>query len=147
MSGSAGNEYPQHAPADFTPGLERTRTFTITRDELGAFSSVSGDHHPLHRDRAFARGRRYPDVLVHGMLIASRASAFVAYDFVGSHGLLVSMTADFRQPAYCDEPLAWSGRVARVSVAVGTVEIDWQVANMRGVVVQRGTACAWLGNS
>ena len=137
-------KYPRHDLAEFTPGLERKREFAVSEADLALFSDVSGDHHPLHGDPGLAHQRGYLDVLVHGMLIASRCSAFVAQDFVGSHGLLVSVASDFRQPVYCSEVLVWRGVVLRVTEEAGTIEIGWQVTNRRGLMVQRGTACTWL---
>lgn len=141
---SRGTTYPRYDVADFAPGLERKRSFVVTRENLAQFADVSGDYHPLHQDLELAQERGYPEVLIHGMLVASRCSAFVAHDFVGTHGLLVSMTCDFRQPVFCGQPLAWRGRVTRVTENARTVEIGWQVTNEQGLIVQRGTACALL---
>lgn len=136
--------YPRYATDDFKAGEVREQAFMLSRAEVDAFSTVSGDHHPLHSDGGFAAERGYPDVLVHGMLVASRCSAFVAHDFVGSHGLLVSLASDFRQPVFCGEALTWRAEVSRVNESAGTVEVSWQVRNPRGAVVQRGSACSWL---
>lgn len=136
--------YPRYAACDFQAGAVREQAFTLSRADVGAFSNVSGDHHPLHVDVGFAAERGYPDVVVHGMLVASRCSAFVARDFVGSQGLLVSLANDFRQPVFCGEALTWQAEVSRVNESAGTVEVSWQVRNPRGAVVQRGSACAWL---
>lgn len=143
MSGGQ-SPYPRHQLEDFTPGAVREQRLKVTRADLDRFSDVSGDRHPLHGDSQFAQSRGFSDVLVHGMLITSRCSAFIAHDFVGSHGLLVSMQADFRQPVFCDEELVWRAEVARIDAAATTVEIRWKVANSRGVIVQVGGACAWL---
>jgi len=141
---NAGGTYPSRRLGDFQDGFVSSHGFVITPEELTTFSSVSGDHHPLHRDQAFARARGYPDVLIHGMLVASRCSAYIAHDFVGAQGLLVAMSSDFRAPAYCGEGLRFHGGVARVQAEAGTLEVAWTVTNERGVIVQRGTACVWL---
>jgi len=139
--------YPYRDLSEFVPGVERERTFGITGADLARFAEVSQDQHPLHRVPVFSRERGYPDVLAHGMLVASRCSAFVASEFVGSHGLLVSFAADFRQPVFCDEELIWRGTVTQVSPEDGTVEVSWRVLNDCGHLVQRGTACATVPNS
>jgi 3-hydroxybutyryl-CoA dehydratase len=138
--------YPKRVVEDFTTGTTRNRPFMIRRADVEAFSAVTGDHHPLHCDASFAATKNYPDILVHGMLIASRCAGFVAYEFVGSHGLLVSLSSDFRQAAYCDEQFVWSARVERVDSAAGTVQVSWVVNNARQAIVQRGSACAWFAN-
>lgn len=144
MSQSVLN-YPRRTLAEFTDGEVRERSFWIDKESLLRFIAASGDSHPLHTNADFARTRGYHDVLVHGMCISARCSAFVAEEFVGSHGLLVSMSADFRLPVFCDESLTWRGEVLLVDPVAETVEIKWAVSKDKNIVVQRGTACAWLG--
>jgi acyl dehydratase len=141
----SGLDYPRRSLAEFATGEVRERTFVVDKESLSRFIAASGDAHPLHTNADFAQSRGYRDVLVHGMCIASRCSAFVAEEFVGSHGLLVSMSADFRLPVFCDESLTWRGEVLRVDPVSETVEIKWAVSKGKNIVVQRGTACAWLG--
>lgn len=138
-------EYSRCVLAEFIVGEVRVRTFQVDHESLLRFIAASGDSHPLHSNADFAQTRGYRDVLVHGMCIAARCSAFVAEEFVGSHGLLVSVSADFRLPVFCDELLTWHAEVLRVDTVAETVEIKWAVSNNRNIVVQRGTACAWLG--
>jgi acyl dehydratase len=140
-----GLNYPRHALAEFAVGAIRERTFVVDEESLQQFVAASGDSHPLHTNADFARTRGYHDVLVHGMCISARCSAFFAEEFVGSHGLLVSMNADFRLPVFCNESLTWRGEVCRVDPVAETVEIKWVASKDENIVVQRGTACAWLG--
>ena len=138
-------EYPRRALAEFAVGRIHEQTFQVDHESLLRFITASGDTHPLHTNTGFAQALGYNDVLVHGMCIMARCSAFVAKEFVGSHGLLVSMGADFRLPVFCDERLTWRAEVLRVDMVAETVEIKWAVLNDREIVTQRGTACAWLG--
>lgn len=137
--------YPRRALTEFAVGEVRERTFQVNHEALLRFIVASGDSHPLHTNADFARSRGYRDVLVHGMCITALCSAFVAEEFVGSHGLLVSMSVDFRLPVFCDEPLTWRAEVLRVDAVAETVEIKWTASNDQKVATQRGTACAWLG--
>jgi 3-hydroxybutyryl-CoA dehydratase len=141
----SGLDYPRRSLAQFTVGEVRERSFRIDEESLLLFIAASGDSHPLHTNTDFARNRGYRDVLVHGMCISARCSAFVAEEFVGSHGLLVSMSADFRLPVFYNESLIWRGEALRVDPVAETVEIKWAVSKDKNIVVQRGTACAWLG--
>lgn len=141
----SGLNYPRRTLAEFAAGEVRERTFEIDEEILLRFIVASGDSHPLHTNADFARTRGYRDVLVHGMCVTARCSAFVAEEFVGSHGLLVSMSADFRLPVFCNESLTWRGEALRVDPVAETVEIKWAVSKDKNIVVQRGTACAWLG--
>lgn len=53
---------------DIEVGREfRTRGHTVTDDDLSRFSDLTHDHHPLHRDDAFARSMGFPRRIAHGL--------------------------------------------------------------------------------
>lgn len=140
-------DYPRRTLADFAVGNVRERSFMIDEESLRHFILASGDSHPLHTNLDFARSRGNPNVLVHGMCISARCSTFVAQEFVGSHGLLVTMNADFRMPVFCNDSLLWRGKVSRVDAVAEIVEIAWTVFRDGASQVLRGTACARLKES
>lgn len=45
----------------------RTRGHTVTDSDLGRFSDLTHDHHPLHRDDEFARAMGFPRRIAHGL--------------------------------------------------------------------------------
>ncbi len=137
--------YSRHSLVEFAKGAIREHSFVIDEESLLSFVVASGDIHPLHTNPDFAQTLGYRNVLVHGMCISARCSSYVAKEFVGSHGLLVSMSADFRLPVFCNELLTWRGEALRVDFTAETVEIKWEVLKEGNIVVQRGTALAWLG--
>jgi acyl dehydratase len=54
---------------DFTTGQTfKSSGRTITEADLTIFSMVSGDWNPIHADAEFARGTRYGQRVVHGVL-------------------------------------------------------------------------------
>ena len=136
--------YPRYLVTDFTSGTTCEHRFLISKEQLELYSKVSGDHHPLHCDVDFSQMRGYSAIVVHGMLVTSRSTAFIAYEFIGSHGLLVSISSDFRQPIFCDMPLVWQCEVDRINIDAGTVEVNWKVISDSQVVMQIGTACIWF---
>lgn len=138
--------YPRHRLPDFSVGQSCEFAFAVSAEDLSAFIRASGDIHPLHTDSEFAVQRGFRGILLHGMCIASRCSHFITREFVGSHGLLVALGLDFRRPAFVDDHLLWCAEVARVDTIAGTVEVKWYIADGSGALVQRGTACAWIGS-
>lgn len=138
--------YPHHKIADFCSGQSRELVFEISAENLSAFILASGDNHPLHTDSEFARQRGFPEILLHGMCISARCSHFITREFVGSHGLLVALGVDFRRPAFVDDNLCWRAEVVRVDKIASTVEVKWHVVDFGGALVQRGTACSWIGS-
>lgn len=140
-------DYPSHSLSEFAVGQIQERIFTIDEKCLYDFTIASGDDHPLHTNANFALACGYQDVLVHGMCVTSRCSAFVAKEFVGSRGLLISMSADFLLPIFRNELLIWRTEVSRVDSVAEIVEIKWVILKEKNIVAQRGIACAWLGRN
>lgn len=139
------HQYRLHSIEDFTLGDVYEEPLTVSGNALNAFIEASSDQHPLHTNENFAVAQGYGGVILHGMCIASRCSALIAQHIVGSAGLLVNFTADFRRPARPDEPMRWFAQIDRITPEAKTVEISWRVTDSAGNTVQRGTACAWLG--
>tara|TARA_B100001939_G_scaffold329880_1_gene326503 strand:+ start:4880 stop:5305 length:426 start_codon:yes stop_codon:yes gene_type:complete len=54
--------------------LSRPAPLRITRALLASYAAVSGDHNPIHLDRAFARAAGMEDVFAQGMLVMAYAA-------------------------------------------------------------------------
>ena len=50
---------------------------TVTEEDVARFAELSGDHHRLHVDAAFAAGTRYGRPIAHGLLTAALASGLL----------------------------------------------------------------------
>jgi acyl dehydratase len=137
--------YPELKIEEFTVGRVIEHEFQLDRKALDHFVSASGDAHPLHTDLEFARSHGHDDVLLHGMLIMSRCSAFVASDFIGIRGVLLSVSSDFIKPGYCGQSYLWRARVTNV-VDSGVIEVSWDVL-CENVLVQRGSATTFISKS
>lgn len=133
--------YPLHQLAHFLVGQSVEKKFQISQEELLAFIAASDDQHPLHTDRDFSITQGYPETIVHGMAVASRCSAFVAQEFIGRLGLLVSVSSEFRAPVYCGEILVWGAEVAKIELKQKLMEVKWTVQKDSKLITQRGSAC------
>ncbi|MEP9350453.1 MaoC/PaaZ C-terminal domain-containing protein [Xanthobacter sp. KR7-225] len=49
----------------------RTPARTISAGDIRAFCDLTGDHHPLHTDAAYARSQGFADILAHGLFCLS----------------------------------------------------------------------------
>ncbi|CAM3532594.1 MaoC/PaaZ C-terminal domain-containing protein [Nocardioides zeicaulis] len=54
------------------------RVFTVTRADLAAYASASGDHNPIHQDEDVARSVGLPGVIAHGMYTLALVGRAVA---------------------------------------------------------------------
>ena len=60
---------------DFQIGQEmKTQEGTITESDVMTFAGLSGDHHPIHIDEAYASQQFYGRRIAHGMLSLSVAT-------------------------------------------------------------------------
>ncbi len=124
-------------------GAEVSIPFRITKDDMQAFSELSGDRSRIHIDPEFARSRGFKDVVVYGALTVARLSYLVGMHLPGDFGLATSWRIDFNHPLYVDEDAVLSATVTHLSVATRTIKLKFR-ATAGGRVVATGTADSML---
>jgi len=71
VSGPAPNSIPAAESLyleDVVLGQEwRAGPHAVTAGDIAAFAALTRDHHPLHTDEAYCRGRGFPAVIAHGL--------------------------------------------------------------------------------
>ena len=137
------SDYPEYSFATFKEGSQAKQDFTISHLDLDKFISLSGDSHPLHSISKFAIAKGFQDVIIHGAFIQSKCSKFIAENFVGKNGILLSVSSDFLLPAYCDDLLTWFANVSATNFKSKTLEITWRVMRNKAIIY-RGKACIWI---
>jgi acyl dehydratase len=138
-------QYPSLSIDDFHVGQIIEQEFQLNKQQLDDFVKASGDIHPLHTNLEFAESRGHSDVVLHGMFISSKCSAFVASEFIGKYGLLVSMSSDFLQPGYCGNIYVWRAEVKKI-IDSKILEISWMVSSNQNII-QRGGATTYIGDN
>ena len=74
---------------------------TFTDDDVVLFARISRDYNPVHFDARFAKARKFPQPICHGLLSAS-----VATEIGGQIGWLASaMNFRFKGPVYVGETI------------------------------------------
>lgn len=79
----------------------RTPARTLTAADIAAFCAVTGDHHPLHTDAAYARSQGFADVIVHGLFCLSIMEGLKTASGLYEHTSVASLGWDavkFRAP-------------------------------------------------
>jgi acyl dehydratase len=105
-------------------------TVTITSELLDRFVAVSQDVSPLHVDRRFARGRGYPDRVVHGAFLASLVSRLIGVHLPGENAIIHSISMRFRKPVIVGDTIEVSGEVEQVSESTRTVVVKTWIEEM-----------------
>ena len=109
----------------------------ITREQLKAYASASGDTNEIHLDEEVAKANGLPGIIAHGMLtaafIAERAREFCAGDGIW---ITHSVQNRFKAMTFPGDVISVGGSVKQVSEAELTLEL--QAKNQRGELTTTG---------
>jgi 3-methylfumaryl-CoA hydratase len=124
----AGNPAPGRTRADPEPPGRLVEEISPNPTLLFRYSALTFNGHRIHYDQAYARAvEGYPDIVVHGPLIATllmRASAAAA-----ATGALAAFAFRGVSPAFADKPL-------RIVVDVGAASMRATAVGPEGTVMQ-----------
>lgn len=103
----------------FSVGLASETRRTIVQADLDAFSAVSGDHNPLHRDSPEASASRFGGPIAHGMLLGSFISGIIGDSLPGPGTIYVSQSLVFRRAVKVGETVTTRVEVAAIGPRKG----------------------------
>ncbi len=132
----------------FSKGMTTSFDFAVSKEEMAAFSKLSGDRNPLHLDGEFAKSKGYPGPVVYGALLVAKVSRIVGMHYPGSDGVWSSVSMDFRAVLAQDEPACLTAEIQHVSAGTGSIVVAIKItADDGGRVVATGKAMANLHGS
>jgi acyl dehydratase len=114
----------------------------VSDADVMAFAELSGDHHPLHVDEAWAADGPFGRRIAHGMLVLSRAAGEVPFDPRRVRALRRVRDAVFKRPVFPGEAIHSEGRIDElrpIDDDVGLVACALDVRNGDGKLVARAT--------
>ena len=88
-----------------------TFNHTFSREDIDAFSKISGDRNLLHLDRDFALRKGFRSEVVFGMLSASLFSKLIGMYCPGKNSLYLSQSMDFKKPLFVNSEITVKGTV------------------------------------
>ena len=123
------------------PTLEKNPT----TQQLVKYAGASGDYYQIHYDQEFARSNGLPNVVLHGAL----KNAFLGQlmtDWIGEHGTLKSLSAQYRGMDLPGTPMYAKGVVKKKYVENGEnlVECEIWLENAKGEKTTPGSAIVIL---
>jgi acyl dehydratase len=127
------------ALADLHEGMTAGFDFTIEDADMEAFSLLSGDRSPLHRDQAFAENRGFSGCVVYGALLVARVSRLIGMELPGRDSLWNSLQIQFVAPLIVGEPARLEASVAQISESTRSVALQLKVIS-GSKTVARGKA-------
>jgi oxepin-CoA hydrolase / 3-oxo-5,6-dehydrosuberyl-CoA semialdehyde dehydrogenase len=131
---------------DLVPGLAfEAGPRLLTRADIAAFATLSGDHTALHADDGYAATTPFGRIVAHGALNLAAATG-LAYStgiFEGTVLAVRSMQIQFDRPVYPDDLLSLrmvvQSRDERPRPDRGNVAFDVTLTNQDGRTVLSGT--------
>jgi acyl dehydratase len=118
---------------------------TITEADVVSFAAWTNDNNQVHTDAEFAKGTRYGQRIVHGMLGASLCLGLIARTgvFEGSAVALLGIDGwRFTAPVFIGDTVTCAVEILSTRLTssgrTGIVERQVTLRNQRGEVVQQG---------
>ena len=108
---------------DLTVGQSVVVELSIDDAQLRQFAELSGDFNPLHTDDAFARSKGFRGRVVYGALIIAKISELIGMRLPGKNSVWASLSLEFLEPLYVDQPVQLEAVVLRTSPGTGLVEL------------------------
>lgn len=99
---------------DLRPGLEASRSKTVTEQDIVTFAELSGDRNPVHLDPAYAATTIFKERIAHGMLSAAVLSAVFGMDLPGPGAIYISQTLNFKAPVKIGDTVTATVKVAEL---------------------------------
>ena len=103
-------------------GASAERSRTTRREDIEAFTAMTGDRNPVHYNEALARKTAFGKVIVQGGVTTGILNACVAEDLPGPGTVFLNLTLNFRKPVGLGETItavSRSRRSAGTSRSVG----------------------------
>ncbi len=131
---------------DFEVGQEfKSGGRTITEADLTMFSMISGDWNPLHADAEFAKGTRFGQRVVHGVL-GIAVSTGMMHELGIFHESVIAMLGyknwQFKQALFVNDTIHLKLTILDKSLGKsgnsGKLSRRFQLINQNGLVVQEG---------
>ncbi len=125
-------------------GRSAVRQFQVTAEMVDQFAALSGDRSPIHVDEAAARQRGFAGRVVHGVLLASLASAVIGMELPGAAGVLQDIRLAFRQPCHPGDEVSVRVEVAEFFESVQVLVLKIKIVRADGVTLATGEAQSGL---
>lgn len=113
---------------------------TISREDVDAFASLSGDYNGLHVDDEFAARTEFEQIVVHGLLHASMLSGLLGTKLPGSGALCLSHAFDFPKPVFIGDTVEAVGTILSMDPVTRVLDVKTEIINQHGERVLEGRA-------
>jgi acyl dehydratase len=80
----------------------------VSDDVYQKFTSLSGDVHPLHTDKEFAKSKGFRDIVVQGNVLNSFISYIIGMHLQLENVMIINQNINFRKPIFIGDYLTFT---------------------------------------
>ena len=124
--------------SDIRVGLSEEISKNVLQEDIDSFAALTGDKHPLHTDKDYAKASGYKDVIAHGLLLSSYTSRLIGMKLPGRNALVVSEEFEYKKPSFPGDELKILGTVSEVDERFSLLTIKVSVLNQNNEKVAKG---------
>jgi acyl dehydratase len=128
------------------PDLQLEFSFSVSAEMMSTFANLSGDHHPVHVDDAYAQSRGFKGRLVYGGLLVAQVSRLVGKELPIEHCFETRLEINFCEPLYVGEVAKFCASVATISDSVGIVLLKFIINSSDNRKIARGKVEVFFGD-
>ena len=92
-------------------GQKATRSLTLTAEHVKKFAEITGDHNPVHFDKAFASKTRFNELVLQGGLTTGPVHALFLMDLPGPGTEVLSQNWKFTAPVFTGDTITAEAQV------------------------------------
>jgi acyl dehydratase len=124
-------------------GAKAERRRTTSRDDITAFTAITGDRNPLHYDEGLAEKSIFGRLIVQGGVTSGLLNALVAEDLPGPGTVFLGVEWKFLKAVGVDEEIVAKAEVLSVRDDKPICTLATTVENGAGEVCLSGTATTY----
>ncbi len=124
-------------------GAKAVRRRKTSRDDIAAFTAITGDRNPLHYDEKLAKQSVFGRLIVQGGVTSGLLNALVAEDLPGPGTVFLAVEWKFLKAVGIDEEIVARAEVLTVRDDKPICTLATTVENGAGEVCLTGTATTY----
>lgn len=117
-------------------------TKTFTKQEVEDFAKVSMDDNPIHLDDEYAKGTRFGQRIVHGLLVSSLLSGIIGSKLPGTGAVYLGQSLKFIAPVFIGEEVTAEVEVTQIRKDKPIATLSTRITKANGEVAVEGEAVA-----
>ena len=105
--------------------------FKFTDLDLKKFSKLSGDNHPIHSNKNFAKKKGFRNKVVYGVLLASQISKLIGNEINNKNIMMVGFNIEFYNAAYTNDNLQFIAELKSFSKSVSLMTFKFIIKDSK----------------